>query len=172
MHIEKSGLQPRASAFFNLPNLVCGRSENPQSALAAFHCVSIRVQAAAGFEGAKVCFVRDPNVGALRSEWVAYIWHLISDFNGCFGDVRCIAVKNLLQVRGNAASAKLGNPMSAWSRKADITETGFERLLSELTLSNPVVSLSFYASALRRIWRYCTAPISGSFNRPRTRAVM
>lgn len=38
-------------------------------------------------------------------ERVVWIWHLISDFNGYFGDVPCIAARNLLQERGNAASA-------------------------------------------------------------------
>jgi hypothetical protein len=33
LHIENTGSQPLASAFFKLPNLVCGRSESPQSAL-------------------------------------------------------------------------------------------------------------------------------------------
>jgi hypothetical protein len=31
LHIENTGSQPLASAFFKLPNLVCGRSERPQS---------------------------------------------------------------------------------------------------------------------------------------------
>ena len=54
---------------------------------------------------AKGSDVRDPLVGPARSEREVWIWHLISDFNGCFGDVRCIATMNLLQARRNAASA-------------------------------------------------------------------
>lgn len=54
---------------------------------------------------AKGGFVRDPLVRPARSERVVWIWHLISDFNGRFGDMRCIATINLLQARGNAASA-------------------------------------------------------------------
>ncbi|MFT6943434.1 MAG: hypothetical protein ACJAUW_000003 [Yoonia sp.] len=49
---------------------------------------------------------RNPLVGPARSERVVWIWHLFSDFNGCFGDARCIAARNLLQLRTNAASAK------------------------------------------------------------------
>jgi hypothetical protein len=33
LHIENTELQPLASAFFKLPNLVCGRSESPLTAL-------------------------------------------------------------------------------------------------------------------------------------------
>ncbi|EDZ43414.1 hypothetical protein RB2083_2929 [Rhodobacteraceae bacterium HTCC2083] len=36
---------------------------------------------------------------------MVWTWHLISDFNGCFSDVRCIAAMNMLQARRNAASA-------------------------------------------------------------------
>lgn len=39
------------------------RSEGPVSALAAFRCVRIRVQAAVGFEGAKVGLVRKAAIG-------------------------------------------------------------------------------------------------------------
>jgi hypothetical protein len=39
LHIEKTGLQPQASAFFKLPNLVCRRSEGPQSALNVNMCM-------------------------------------------------------------------------------------------------------------------------------------
>jgi hypothetical protein len=40
LHIEKTGLQPQASAFFKLPNLVCRRSEGPQSALHVEMCMA------------------------------------------------------------------------------------------------------------------------------------
>jgi hypothetical protein len=37
LHIENTELQPLASAFFKLPNLVCGRSESPLTALCVGH---------------------------------------------------------------------------------------------------------------------------------------
>jgi len=71
-------------------------------------------------------FVRDPLVGPARSEWVVWIWHLISDFNGCFGDVRCIATINLLQARRNAASAIAATAQGGFVRifplRCDCTE--------------------------------------------------
>jgi hypothetical protein len=39
LHIENTELQPLASAFFKLPNLVCGRSESPLTALSAKMCL-------------------------------------------------------------------------------------------------------------------------------------
>jgi hypothetical protein len=40
LYIEKTESQPRASAFFKLPNLVRGRSEGPQSALNVGMCMA------------------------------------------------------------------------------------------------------------------------------------
>jgi hypothetical protein len=51
---------------------------------------------------------------------VVWIWHLISDFNGCFGDVRCIATINLLQARRNAASAIAATAQGGFVRTADL----------------------------------------------------
>ena len=45
------------TGILRLADLDALRSEGPESALAAFRCVRIRVQAAVGFEGAKVSFV-------------------------------------------------------------------------------------------------------------------
>jgi len=39
------------------------------------------------------------------SERVVWTWHLTLDFNGCLREVRCTALRRLLQVRKNAASA-------------------------------------------------------------------
>jgi hypothetical protein len=63
-------------------------------------------------------FARDTLVGPARSERVVWIWHLISDFNGCFGDVRCIATINLLQARRNAASAIAATAQGGFVRAA------------------------------------------------------
>jgi hypothetical protein len=63
---------------------------------------------------------RYPIVEPCLSERVVWIWHLISDFNGCFGEVHCIAVRNLLQERVNAASAIAAPAKVGFVRIADI----------------------------------------------------
>jgi len=43
-------------------------------------------------------FVHDPIVRPARIEMLVCILHPITGFNGCFGDVRCIAAETILQV--------------------------------------------------------------------------
>ncbi len=61
---------------------------------------------------------------------MVWIWHLISDFNGCFGDVRCIAAINLLQVRRNAASAITPAAQGGFVRSAVVRAGRSEGLLT------------------------------------------
>jgi hypothetical protein len=52
LHIENTGSQPLASAFFKLPNLVCACSESPQSALHVEICMAQHLLLSAlGVEG-------------------------------------------------------------------------------------------------------------------------
>jgi hypothetical protein len=76
------------------------------SAVDVFLCERNKEKAAIVRICRKVCSVCNPLVGPARSERVVWIWHLFSDFNGCFGDTRCVAARNLLHLLTNAASAK------------------------------------------------------------------
>jgi hypothetical protein len=72
---------------------------------------------------------RDPIVGPARSERLVWIWLLISGFNGGFGYVRCIAVKNLLHLRANAASAIAARAKGCFVRTAVTRADRSERQL-------------------------------------------
>ena|GEM_PF-2118851 len=76
---------------------------------------------------------RYPIVEPCLSERVVWIWHLISDFNGCFGEVHCIAVRNLLQERVNAASAIAAPAKVGFVGTADIDVHRTEGLLRSLS---------------------------------------
>jgi hypothetical protein len=61
LHIKNTGSQPLASAFFKLPNLVCGRSESPQSALNVEMCMAQHLSLSA-----LSCRSRPPQDAAVR----------------------------------------------------------------------------------------------------------
>jgi hypothetical protein len=54
-------------------------------------------------------------VAVLSGEKRLLFWRPILDFNGRFSDLRRIAARRLLQVRENAASEKVENPMAVLS---------------------------------------------------------
>ncbi|MDE0984886.1 MAG: hypothetical protein OSA52_09565 [Yoonia sp.] len=57
---------------------------------------------------------------------------MISDFNGCFDDVRCIATINLLQARRNAASAIASTAQGGFVRIAVIGSTKMLRSIANV----------------------------------------
>jgi hypothetical protein len=59
--------------------------------------------------------VRDLIVEPVRSERSVKSCRVLLHSNGWFGEIRCTARRSPLHSRRNAASAKLGNPMSVLS---------------------------------------------------------
>ena len=82
----------------------------------------------------------------------------MSDLNSFLSNVRCIAVKIQMQVRGNAASSKLENPMSVLPYMAAVSAWRKQCLLLQLGTPNKIVPEWIHHANTKGPWSEARSP--------------